>query len=76
MGQVTIYLDDETEQMMVTSAEERQLSKSKWVASVIREKLTTSWPVTVTEAVGTWADFPSVETLRGRGVADKERERL
>lgn len=76
MGQVTIYLDDETEQMMVASAKERQLSKSKWIASVIREKLTTSWPVTVTEAVGTWADFPSVETLRGRAVADKERERL
>ena len=58
MGHIVIYLDDETEQMMVESAQERDLSKSGWVSNVIREKLTASWPLTMTEAVGTWADFP------------------
>ena len=42
MGHIIIYLDDETEQMMVASAQERDLSKSEWVSNVIREKFTAS----------------------------------
>lgn len=73
MGHIIIYLDDETEQMMVASAQERDLSKSEWVSNVIREKFTASWPLTMTEAVGTWADFPSIEELRGNVVAATDR---
>ena len=73
MGHIIIYLDDETEQMMVASAQERDLSKSEWVSNVIREKLTASWPLTMTEAEGTWADFPSIEELRGDVVAATDR---
>lgn len=32
MGQVTIYLDDETEQKMTANARAMNLSKSKWIA--------------------------------------------
>ena len=74
MGQVTIYLDDETEQMMVASAKEMHVSKSKWVASVIREKLTVSWPPAVLEAMGSWKEFPSAEQLREDLTADVTRE--
>lgn len=39
MGQVTIYLDDETEQKLIANAQVMNLSKSKWIAKVIQEKL-------------------------------------
>lgn len=76
MGQVTIYLDDETEQKMVANAKAMNLSKSKWIAGVIREKLVDEWPATVRELPGSWQDFPSADDLRAGGGSDVERESL
>jgi len=76
MGQVTIYLDDETEQKMVETARNLKLSKSKWVAGIIREKLQSDWPQSVRAAAGSWADFPSLVSLRSGGECDVERESL
>lgn len=76
MGQVTIYLDSETEQKMVANARAMNLSKSKWIANVIREKLVDEWPATVRELPGSWQDFPSIEELRTGLKPDTERESL
>lgn len=38
MGQVTIYIDDETEKLMEAAAKSAGMSKSKWVAEVIRAR--------------------------------------
>ena len=76
MGQVTIYLDDETEQKMIANARAMNLSKSKWIASVIREKLVDEWPATVRELPGSWQDFPSADEIRANEGTDVERESL
>lgn len=76
MGQVTIYLDDETERKMVANAKVMKLSKSKWIANVIREKLVDEWPDTVRELPGSWHDFPSLEELRANPGKDTSRETL
>lgn len=76
MGQVTIYLEDELEAKMVAEARAHKLSKSKWIATVIREKLANEWPLAVHEAAGSWQDFPSLEEIRGETHTDAERERL
>lgn len=76
MGQVTIYLEDELEAKMVADAKARKLSKSKWIATIIREKLVNEWPPTVREAAGSWGDFPSLEEIRGESHKDIERESL
>lgn len=76
MGQVTIYLEDELEAKMVADAKARQISKSKWIASVIREKLTNEWPHEVRETAGSWGDFPSLEEIRGAAHDDNKRESL
>lgn len=76
MGQVTIYLDDETERKMVRSAEAMNISKSRWIATVIRERLVDDWPATVRELPGSWSDFPSPEALRAIDAEDSEREPL
>lgn len=76
MGQVTIYLEDEIEAKMAAEAEARKLSKSKWIATVIREKLVGEWPPAVREAAGSWDDFPELDEIRGEAQADVARERL
>lgn len=76
MGQVTIYLDDELEAKMVADANARKLSKSKWVAAIIREKLTNEWPHEVREAAGGWSDFPSLDEIRSEAHPDSKRESL
>jgi len=76
MGQVTIYLEDEIETRMAAEAKARKLSKSKWVATIIREKLVDEWPPAVRDAAGSWDDFPELEEIRGEAHADVERERL
>lgn len=76
MGQVTIYLEDEIEKKMVASAKAMKLSKSKWIANVIQEKLVDEWPASVRELPGTWQDFPSVDELRADQGWDVKRESL
>jgi len=76
MGQVTIYLEDDIEQKMTADAKAMKLSKSKWIANVIREKLTDEWPISVRELPGSWEKFPSAEELRHREQIDVKRESL
>ena len=76
MGQVTIYLEDEIESKMIEAAKSSQLSKSKWIAKLIKEKVDSQWPMSVREAAGTWDDFPSAEELRENQGKDVKRESL
>ena len=76
MGQVTIYLDEQTEKKMINMVQKSGMSKSKWIAELIREKTATTWPDRVREAAGSWQDFPTAEEIRaGRGT-DAERETI
>jgi hypothetical protein len=76
MGQVTIYIDRETEEKMILSAKAANVSKSKWVSDVIREKVATEWPASIKELAGAWKDFPTVEELRSSAGKDASRESL
>ena len=76
MGQVTIYLEDEIEKKMVEAAQSANLSKSKWIAKLIQEKVNSEWPLSVQEAAGSWDVFPSAEDLRNNQGKDTKREEL
>ena len=76
MGQVTIYIDKETEEKMISSAKAANVSKSKWVSDVIREKVASEWPASLRELAGAWDDFPTLEELRSGGGKDVGRESL
>ena len=76
MSQVTIYLDDEIEKRMTASAKAMKLSKSKWIADAIREKLMDEWPANVRELAGSWKGFPTLEELREMERRDFTREAL
>jgi hypothetical protein len=64
MGQVTIYLDAETERKMQKIIKKRGISKSKWVSDLIKEKTVSIWPETITELAGAWADMPTATPTR------------
>ena len=59
MGQVTIYIDAEIEKKMIASAKAENISKSKWVTELIKEKVAPEWPASVVNL----AEFNRVEGL-------------
>jgi len=66
MPQVTIYLDDETEERMKRAAEDAGVSRSRWVAEVIRERTAAAWPESFRRLIGGWDEgFPEVDEIRG-----------
>lgn len=64
MGQVTIYLEEEIEQKMTKAAKSANLSKSKWIAHLIQEKVSKEWPHSIVAMAGAWSDFPEAEEIR------------
>ena len=73
MGQVTIYLDEELEQKVRLASKQGNVSRSRWIADVIRNHLDSEWPTEVRESSGSWFDFPSLEEIRS-GIELEARE--
>ncbi|HHJ18223.1 MAG TPA: CopG family transcriptional regulator [Gammaproteobacteria bacterium] len=76
MSQVTIYLEEKIEQKMQLAAQAANLSKSKWIAKLIQEKVANEWPQSVVDLAGAWEDFPSIDNLRANNGTDVERESI
>lgn len=76
MAQVTIYVDDETEKKMNLMVEKSGISKSKWIAEIIREKTASTWPESVKQLAGAWKDMPSAEEIRKEMGKDAARESI
>jgi hypothetical protein len=76
MGQVTIYLEDEIEEKMSVAAKSEHVSKSKWVAGLIKAKVASEWPESIARLAGAWKDPPLVEGDRASFGQDVEREVL
>jgi hypothetical protein len=75
MGQLTLYLDNETEERMKASAKAAGVSLSRWVADLIRDKTATEWPDSLVKLIGAWAEgFPSLEEIRAGQPEDLPRE--
>jgi hypothetical protein len=74
MGQVTIYIDEDTEKNMLKMIQKRGISKSRWIAELIREKTATTWPENVAKLAGAWKDMPTAEQIRKGIGKDARRE--
>ncbi|MBA3030081.1 MAG: CopG family transcriptional regulator [Desulfobacteraceae bacterium] len=74
MGQVTIYLDTETERQLNLIIKEKRVSKSKWISDLIRAKTATEWPDSIIQMAGAWDDLPMGETIRDAMGKDIQRE--
>jgi len=76
MGQVTIYVDDNTEKKLLSMVERSGISKSKWIGELIREKTATTWPENVIRLAGAWKDLPTAEEIRDKMGEDSNRESI
>jgi hypothetical protein len=76
MGKVTIYLDDNTENLAKKAARSQGVSLSKWIASALRAKTPIAWPKEVLELEGAWPDFPEIHELRRGVLHEPRREEL
>jgi len=76
MGQVTIYLDDETTEKARAAARSRGVSLSKWIAERVRHGALSQWPQHVRQLAGAWSDLPSAEQLRTPRARDAKRAKL
>ena len=76
MGQLTIYLDAETERKMKRIIKKRGVSKSKWISALIKERTVSTWPESISELAGAWADLPTAEEMRKKIGRDASREKL
>ena len=78
MGQITIYLDDETEKLVKLHAEGSGESTSKWVAEAVRKRARSEWPADILSLFGSWSDddFPDADELRKGYGHDARREEL
>ncbi|MBE0511412.1 MAG: CopG family transcriptional regulator [Gammaproteobacteria bacterium] len=74
MGQLTIYLDDESERRLKSAAASAGMPVSRWVARLIQEKTRSEWPTAVREMAGAWQDFPDLEAIREAEAKDIDRE--
>jgi hypothetical protein len=76
MGQITIYLDRDTEKILRRRAKEKNLSTSKYIGVLIREKNLSKWPEDLIHSVGTWDKFPMVAEIRSGYGKDISRDKL
>jgi hypothetical protein len=76
MGQVTIYLDAATEKRLNGAIKSAGISKSRWIADLIKEKVATSWPDNVASLAGAWSDLPTLKEIRKGLGKDVKREPL
>ncbi len=63
MPQITLYLDDATEVLVNQAARNSGMSKSRWVAELIRQHAHDSWPADCVALAGAFPDFPLREDL-------------
>ncbi len=76
MGQITIYLDDDIINTVQKQAVSEKISKSQWIARLIKERTRTEWPESIKAMAGSWQDFPEAEEIRAGMGQDVEREPL
>ncbi|MBI2754969.1 MAG: CopG family transcriptional regulator [Betaproteobacteria bacterium] len=76
MGQVTIYLDKDTEQEARAAARAEGVPLSKWVARQLRGRPRGEWPQAVRALAGSWVDAPSLKTIRRYKAKDIGSDRV
>ena len=74
MSQVTIYLDPDTDRRLQAAVKAAGISRSKWIAELIRREVAEEWPPAIRALAGAWPDLPEQEDLRKTQGSDVPRE--
>ena len=76
MSQITLYLDEETEKLVQEKAKANGVSKSRWVADLIRRHAHDSWPEECRQLAGAFPDFPLKEEMHSAEIHAEDLPRV
>jgi len=76
MGQVTIYLDANSEARLRKAAAKAGVPLSRWVSKLVQEKTRTDWPESVRRLAGAWRKDTRIAALGKTRGKDIPRESL
>ncbi|MEI2415936.1 CopG family transcriptional regulator [Orrella sp. JC864] len=58
MSRITFHLDEETHALVQQAAKASGMSKSRWVADLVRRHVHGTWPAAAEKLAGAFPDFP------------------
>lgn len=73
MGQITLYLDDATQALVDQAAKANGVSRSRWVADILRTYAAQDWPKDCLALAGRFPDFPLRDDRDSNQPADTDR---
>jgi hypothetical protein len=73
MSQITLYLDEATQALVDQAAKANGVSKSRWVADLIRTHAAHDWPQDCLALAGRFTDFLLIDEAQTRLGTDAPR---
>jgi hypothetical protein len=74
MAQVTIYIPTNLENQIKTMANSLNISISKFISTILEQKIQNEWSHDSRKLAGTWSDFPTLQEIRANQGEDIPRE--
>ncbi len=74
MAQVTIYIPNDLESQIKAMASSLNISISKFISTILEEKVKNEWSSNSRKLAGVWNDFPTLEDIRANQGNDIQRE--
>ncbi len=74
MAQVTIYIANDLESQVKAMASSLNISMSKFISTLIEQKVQNEWSHDIEKLAGTWDDFPTLQDIRANQGQDTLRE--
>ena len=74
MAQVTIYMNNELESKIKSTANSLNISISRFISTVLEQKVQKEWDPSTKKMAGSWGNFPDLEEIRDHKSNDTQRE--
>jgi len=74
MAQVTIYIPNNLESQIKEKASSLNISISKFISTLLEQKVQNEWSPSSRKLAGAWDDFPTLQEIRADQGQDALRE--
>ena len=74
MAQVTIYIPNDLESQIKAMASSLNISISKFISTILEQKVQNEWSSESYKLAGAWSDFPTLQEIRASQGYDVRRE--
>ena len=74
MAQVTIYIPNDLESQIKAMASSLNISISKFISTLLEQKVQNEWSHSSRNLAGSWDDFPTLQEIRANQGQDAQRE--